>query len=92
MQLAINNLAGQNDQQAKTLDLDETVNWRDILTIREYEVLQLLKQRLRDKEIADKLYLSTETIKTHLNHLYRKLRATDRRDAVVKAKQLGLLR
>ena len=92
LQLAINNLAGQNDQQAKTLDFDEAVNWRDILTNREYEVLQLLKQRLRDKEIADKLYLSTETIKTHLNHLYRKLRATDRRDAVVKAKQLGLLR
>jgi len=85
-------LADQNDHQAKTLDSAEAVNWRDILTNREYDVLQLLKQRLRDKEIADKLYLSTETIKTHLKHLYRKLGATDRRDAIVKAKQLGLLR
>ena len=92
LQLAIHNLADQNNNQAKTPGHDEAVNWRDVLTNREYEVLQLLKQRLRDKEIADRLYVSTETIKTHLQHLYRKLRATDRRDAVVRAEKLGIMR
>jgi len=92
LQLAIHNLADQNNDQAKTPGHDENVNWRNVLTNREYEVLQLLKQRLRDKEIADRLYVSTETIKTHLQHLYRKLRAADRRDAVVRAEKLGILR
>jgi LuxR family maltose regulon positive regulatory protein len=54
--------------------------------------LLLLEQRLRDKEIADRLSVSTETVRTHLKNLFSKLYATDRRDAVVKAEQLGLLR
>ena len=92
LQLAIHNLADQNDNQAKTPNHDGTVDWRNVLTNREYEVLQLLKQRLTTKEIADRLHVSTETIKTHLQHLYRKLRATDRRDAIVRAEKLGILR
>jgi ATP/maltotriose-dependent transcriptional regulator MalT/ActR/RegA family two-component response regulator len=92
LQLAINNLADRSDHQANSPNLDATVNWRDVLTNREYEVLQLLDQRLTTKEIADRLNVSTETIKTHLQHLYRKLRANGRRDAVVRAEELGILR
>lgn len=66
-------------------------NWRDLLTNREYEILLLLERRLRDKEIADQLCVSTETVKSHLKNIYSKLDATDRRHAIVRAEQLGLL-
>jgi DNA-binding NarL/FixJ family response regulator len=72
-------------------DLEETVHWRDILTNREYEILLLLEQRFRNKEIADKLFLSEETVKSHLRNLFSKLNANSRRHAVVKAVELGIL-
>ena len=92
LQLAIHTLAGANEDHAKATNVEETVNWRKVLTNREYEVLLLLEQRLRDKEIAERLCVSKETVRTHLKNLYSKLYATDRLDAVVKAEQLGLLR
>jgi DNA-binding NarL/FixJ family response regulator len=69
----------------------ESTNWRDTLTNREYEILLLLEQRLRDKEIADQLSISAETVKAHLKSLYRKLDASGRLDVVVKAQKIGLL-
>ena len=92
LQLAIHTLADANEDHAKATNVEESVNWRKVLTNREYEVLLLLEQRLRDKEIADRLCVSRETVRTHLKNLYSKLYATDRLDAVVKAEQLGLLR
>ena len=61
------------------------------LTNRERDVLDLLAERLRDKEISQKLYISTETVKTHLRALYRKLDCRDRRHAVERARELGVL-
>ena len=71
-------------------DAEAVVNWREILTNREYEVLLLLEQRMRDKEIANQLCISSETVKSHLKNLYGKLHATDRRDVIIKAGQKGL--
>jgi len=61
------------------------------LTKRERDVLGLLAERLRDKEIGEKLHISPETVKTHLKTLYRKLDSRDRRSAVANARELGLL-
>jgi LuxR family maltose regulon positive regulatory protein len=61
------------------------------LTNRELEILDLLAQRLSNKEIAAKLFISPETIKKHLNNIYGKLNVSGRRQAVDKAETLGIL-
>jgi LuxR family maltose regulon positive regulatory protein len=61
------------------------------LTTREMEVLELLEQRLTNKEIADELVISPDTVKSHTVNIYGKLDVHGRREAVDKAKQIGLL-
>jgi LuxR family maltose regulon positive regulatory protein len=61
------------------------------LTERELEVLDYLPTRLTNSEIARTLFVSTNTVKTHLRHLYTKLAVADRDAAVEKAAELGLL-
>lgn len=58
---------------------------------REYEVLELIAQGCSTKEIADRLYVSRNTVKTHAASLFQKLDARRRTQAVQKAKSLGLL-
>ncbi|MBS1781479.1 MAG: response regulator transcription factor [Bacteroidetes bacterium] len=54
------------------------------LSQREKAILDLLSQGLRYKEIADKLYLSTETVRTHIRNIYQKLQVNSRTDALNK--------
>jgi LuxR family maltose regulon positive regulatory protein len=61
------------------------------LTNRELDVLELLEQRFQNKEIAEKLFISPETVKKHLNNIYGKLNVTGRRQAVEKALTLGII-
>ena len=58
---------------------------------REYEVLQLLAAGYSNKEIANRLFVSLNTIKTHLAHVYDKLDVNRRTQAVHKAKALRLI-
>ncbi|MER6124584.1 LuxR C-terminal-related transcriptional regulator [Streptomyces sp. NPDC001795] len=61
------------------------------LSEREHEVLERLAQMMSTEEIATDLYLSVNTVKTHLKSLYRKLGATRRSEAVRRARELHLL-
>jgi len=58
---------------------------------REYEVLELLATGLSNQEIANKLFVSLPTIKTHSSNLYSKLSVKRRSQAVEKARTLGIL-
>lgn len=61
------------------------------ISAREAEVLNLLALGHSNQEIADRLYVSANTVKTHLRHLYDKLEVTRRGQAVERARRLGLL-
>jgi LuxR family transcriptional regulator, maltose regulon positive regulatory protein len=61
------------------------------LTERETRVLRYLPTHMGTPEIAAELFLSANTVKTHLRHLYRKLGAHSRREAVQRARAIGLL-
>ncbi|KRE94602.1 LuxR family transcriptional regulator [Nocardioides sp. Soil774] len=61
------------------------------LSGREAEVLTLLADGLGTGEIASTLYMSESTAKTHITHIYQKLGAANRAQALVTAMRLGLL-
>lgn len=58
---------------------------------REYEVLELMAKGLSNQEIADKLFVSLNTIKTHSSNLFLKLEAKRRTQAIQRAKELQLI-
>jgi LuxR family maltose regulon positive regulatory protein len=61
------------------------------VTNREQEVLQLLEKRYTDKEIAEALSISKETVHSHIAHLSDKLGTNGRRAIVQTAREIGLL-
>ena len=63
----------------------------DALSAREIEVLRLLSGLRTSEEIAAEMYVSVNTVKTHLRSIYRKLAVTRRGDAVRRARHLKLL-
>ena len=83
-------------------DLLSTLNGRDAqgaapaemlepLTAREADVLRYLPTMMSNGDIAAELFVSVNTIKSHVKSIYRKLDATQRRSAVRRARQLHLL-
>jgi len=61
------------------------------LTERELEVLRLLTTRLSSTEMAEKLFISVNTVRSHIRSIYNKLDVHSRHEAVARAKQLDLL-
>jgi DNA-binding NarL/FixJ family response regulator len=62
------------------------------LTDREREILELIGHGLANREIAERLYLSMATVKTHVNRVFAKLDLRDRAQAVVLAYETGIVR
>ena len=58
---------------------------KDSLSLREKDVLDWLAKGYRYKEIADKLFISLETVRTHIRNIYEKLHAHNRKEALKKA-------
>ncbi len=61
------------------------------LTGRERDVLSLLARGMSNAQIAETLFLSTETVRTHVKRIYRKIGARHRAHAVVIAYENGLI-
>lgn len=61
------------------------------LSNREKEILALMVQGHSYKDMADKAFISYETIRTHVKHIYKKLHVACRSEAVLKARQQGIL-
>ena len=71
--------------------LDEA-NLRTLgISKREYEVLELIAQGLSNQEIAEKLFVSTSTVKTHVSNVLAKLDARRRTQAIQRAKELNII-
>ena len=61
------------------------------LTAREFEILSYLPSRMTNTELADHFYVSVNTIKTHMAHIFRKLDVSNRNEAISRAQEMGLL-
>lgn len=72
----------------KTLNKDVNI---DALTPKEKEVLALVAKGASNQEIADKLCVRDVTVKTHLNSVFKKLKVTNRTQAVLLAMQIDLI-
>jgi LuxR family maltose regulon positive regulatory protein len=64
---------------------------RDELSEAELRVVRYLPSNLKAPEIANELYVSSNTVRTHMRHIYAKLDAHNRSEAVARARELGLL-
>ena len=77
--------AGPSRIQAHESELIES------LSEREREVLQLVAEGLTNREIADRLFLSLNTVKAHTRNIYGKLNVHSRTQAIARSQELGLL-
>jgi DNA-binding NarL/FixJ family response regulator len=76
---------------ASGLGVQHTMTARQPLSRREYQVLQLISDGMENQAIAKALFVSVETIRTHVKSILRKLHARDRAHAVAVAFRLGVL-
>lgn len=76
---------------APSLEIDAQKIAELELSKREMEVLQLISQGMSNQEIADTLFLSESTIKTHVSNIFVKLDVKRRTQAVIEAKALNII-
>ena len=79
------------DKRGGSAGSGEGAEPRPYLTARELQVLQLAAHGRSTSEIADTLYLSAVTVKTHFQHIYKKLGRHDRAAALAQGLRLGLI-
>lgn len=78
----------KKDKAEKTLNKDISI---DALTPKEKEVLSYVAKGASNQEIADKLCVRDVTVKTHLNSIFKKLKVSNRTQAVLLAMQIDLI-
>ena len=71
----------RDDQAVKKLGISK----------REFEVLELIAAGLSNQDIADRLFVSTSTVKTHVSNVLAKLDASRRTEAIARAKEMRII-
>lgn len=79
------------NRQAEGFVPDEKCLAQFNISKREWEVLALMSEGLSNQEIAERLFVSLNTIKTHSSNLFEKLEVKRRTQAIEKGKRLGIL-
>ncbi len=79
------------ERKIKKGKIQTSLSTSDILSERELEVLRLVAERLSNQQIADKLFITLNTVKTHVRHIFDKLGVNGRTTAIAKARDLKLL-
>jgi NarL family two-component system response regulator LiaR len=88
---------GRQLTQKKTIVIDPNFSFNESnlqklgISKRELEVLELIAQGMSNREIADKLFVSPHTVKSHSSNLFIKLNARRRTEAIKKAKEMKLI-
>lgn len=81
VEVAVNGPFERDDEAVKKLGISK----------REFEVLELIAAGLSNQDIADRLFVSTSTVKTHVSNVLAKLDASRRTEAIARAKQLRIM-
>jgi DNA-binding CsgD family transcriptional regulator len=77
---------------SKPFHTDEKQLSKLCLSKREFEILKLINEGLSNQQIADKLFLSENTVKKHISNLFLKLDVERRTEAIRKAKEMRILK
>ena len=80
------------EQAGASQSQDPEFEWVEPLSERELEILQLIAEGLKNREISARLYLALNTVKTHNRNIFSKLGVNSRIQAVARARALGLLK
>jgi len=90
----------RNEQPMSPYLMDLAIEWKNasasentekLLTKREKQILECLARGQGSKEISDSLYISIDTVKTHIKNIFRKLDVKSRLEAVIAAKEKHLI-
>ncbi len=90
----------RNEQPMSPYLMDLAIEWENtsgsqntekLLTKREKQILECLARGQGSKEISDSLYISIDTVKTHIKNIFRKLDVKSRLEAVIAAKEKHLI-
>lgn len=87
----ISNKSLRKDSAGASSEIDPAKIEELGISKREYEILVKISEGLSNKEIAESLFISESTIKTHISNLFSKLDAKRRTQAIQKAKEFHIL-
>jgi LuxR family transcriptional regulator, maltose regulon positive regulatory protein len=82
---------GMKNSGAASVDENTNLKLSEPISQREKEILELLSHGYKNKEIGDRLFLASTTVKKHVYNLYQKLDVHSRFEVITKAKKLGLI-
>ncbi len=90
-EVVIEKLVGIPTTPSAPFTLNETVLGQLGISKREHEILMLMAEGMSNQEIAEKSYVSVNTVKTHVSNLLLKLDAKRRTQAVIRARELNIV-